>query len=147
MRTSGLATSIVANGGKRQKPRAAKGCHLAPRQLAGACDVVDARDPQASDVLESADHVVLLHELDERVESGDRRAKRPGEVGAYRRDDVGPEHVGEPQEADNRRGVVLGEVADELFDLDEGPLHPRRWAVPARTASSENHAGSVSLAP
>ncbi len=75
-------------------------------------------------MFESAHDVVFLDELDERVEPGDTKGKGPGEVGAYRSDDVGSENVGEPKEAHDCRGVVLGKVADELLDLDEGPFDP-----------------------
>ena len=51
----------------------------------------------SGDVLEAADDVVLLHELDEGVVAGHRRADRPRQVRADGRDDVGAEHVGEAQ--------------------------------------------------
>ena len=106
---------------------------LAPRQPAVAGDVEDAGEPVAGDELDGADDVVLFDELDERVEAEDRRAKRPGQVLGERGDDVGAEHVGEAEDGDDDVGVVVGEVADERFGLDEGPFdRGPRWRGPRR---------------
>ena len=76
----------------------------------------------AGDVLEGTDDVVLLDELDQRVEADDGRQDPLPQVVADGRDDVGAQNVGEPEQADRQVRVVVGEVPDDRLHLDEGPL-------------------------
>jgi hypothetical protein len=76
----------------------------------------------AGDELDGADDVVLLDELEERVEAEDRRAEGSGQVLGDRGDDVGAEHVGEAEDGDDDVGVLVGEVVHERLGLDEGPF-------------------------
>ena len=79
------------------------------------------------------DDVVLVHELEARVEAEDRRHERQLERLGERRDDVGAEHVGEPQQRHGHVRVVLGEVAHVALDLEQAALDPaaRRRACAA----------------
>ena len=120
--------------------------HLAPGELARPGHVVEARDALPGDVLEAAHDVVLLDELHERVIAGDRRTDRSGQVRADGRDDVGPEHVGESKDRDDRGGIVLGEVPDEPLDLEQGALDPGPGGRGARHLL-RNHVGSVDAEP
>jgi hypothetical protein len=91
-------------------------------ELARPGHVEHSGDAVLGHVLERPDHVVLLDELDQRVEAGDARQQAPSQVVADRGDDVGPQHVAEPEDRDRQVGVVLGEVLHQRLDLDERAL-------------------------
>ena len=95
--------------------------HLTPGQQAVAGDVVDPRHLRAHDELDRAHDVVLLDELQPRVETEDARREAAGQLEslADRRDDVGAEDIGEPKERHRDVGVVLGEVAQVILHLEQ----------------------------
>ena len=84
--------------------------------------------PVAGHELDGADHVVLVDELEERVEAEDRRADRPGQVPADRGHDVGAEHVGEAQTVTRRRGLSSAKSRTRRFGLDAGTARRRSRA-------------------
>ena len=74
--------------------------HLAPGQPPVGRDVVEPGDAGLGDVQQGAHDVVLLDELQERVEAEDGRAHRPRQVPADRRGQVLAEDVGEAEHGD-----------------------------------------------
>ena len=137
-RRSGAAARPVPNGGSGHGALAADAAHLAPRQQPVAGDVVDAGQAWcSSDEQDRADDVVLVHELEAGVEPEHRRHERQRSALRQRRDDVGAEHVGEPQQRDVDVRVVLGEVADVALDLEQAALDPVRGGRGAAVVLAE----------
>ena len=97
-------------------------------------DVVDARERVERGVLERVHDVVLVDELEPRVEAEHHRHQRQREHARERGVDVGPEHVGAAQHGHRDVGVALGEVGDRLLGLDDVALE-RRCAGRAGGAS------------
>ena len=126
---SGAAAPRGEQRWQRDTPGAGDPGDLAPRQPAVGGDVVDTRDALPDDELEAPDDVLLLDELDLRVETGDRREDPPRQVAADRRLDARSQHVGEPEDRHEDVPVVVGEVANVALDLRErafesGPGRP-----------------------
>ena len=79
--------------------------------------------------IERADDVVLVHELQARVEAEDLGHDRQPQRQRERRVDVVAEHVREPQQRDVDVRVVVGEVAHEGLDLEQRALDPVRGGL------------------
>ena len=107
---------------ERRERLAEEAGDLAQREHAVGGAVVDAGDLVADRVLEAADDVVLVDELQARVEAEDRGDGGQAEQAAPRRAQVRAEAVGEPQPGDRDARVALGEVADGRLGLDDVAL-------------------------
>ena len=128
-----------ADEGQGHGALAADAGHLAPRQEAVAGDVEDAGQAGVEHEQDRADDVVLVHELEAGVEAEHRRHQRQAQGLRQRRDDVGPEHVGEAQQRDGHVRVVDGEVADVALDLEQAALDPAADGRGAPVVLAEPH--------
>jgi hypothetical protein len=117
---------------------------LAQREHAVAGAVEGAGQLVVDGVLEAPDDVVLVDELQARVEAEDPRYRGQPEQPAPRRAQVGAEPVDEPQPRDRDAGLALGEVADRRVGLDDVALERRARRLAARHLLGEEAGSSCS---
>ena len=102
---------------QRDRRRAEASYGLAQRHHPVAGDVEGAGHPGGRGVAQHPHQVVLVEELQPRVEAEDPGDHREPEVVGQRARDVGPDHVGGPDHRDVDVGAPAGEPADVALDL------------------------------
>ena len=111
---------LVNQGEQRQASLPDERADLAPRHVAVAGHVVDAGHVVGGRVHRSRrDDVILVHELDARIEAEDLGDDRSAERERERRVEVVAEHVGEAQQRDAHVRAVVGKVTQERLDLEQ----------------------------
>jgi hypothetical protein len=86
----------------------------------------------ATTLLEAAGEVVLVDELQPRIEAEDRRHRGQGEQAAHRRSQSGAQAVGEAQHGHRDVRVLVGELAHGRLGIDDVALDQRARRVRAR---------------